>query len=158
MTMNYKFTYQTTAFDFWQLSMYYTYGSIVGVCNMIFTVSIFLLTIKFWENLNIFLRVVLILACCLFVVIQPLAIYKKAKKQVAVIPKDMEIIFDDYGIHVKSGNRSSDLKWNKIKRISKKPTMIVIFSTTTHGFILTNRILGEQKEAFYKDVVSKIEN
>ncbi|PHV69795.1 hypothetical protein CS063_13845 [Sporanaerobium hydrogeniformans] len=154
--MKYKFSYQTTPFDFWQLSMYYTYGSIVGVCNILFTVAMFILTLKFWSNVNDFVKILLIIACSLFTVIQPLVVYRKAKKQVATLPKDMEIGFDERGIHVKAGNQSSYLKWNTIKRISKKPSMLVIFSNTTHGFILTNKTLGKQKEEFYTYVVSKM--
>lgn len=156
MAMKYKFSYHTTAFDFWQLFMYYIYGSIVGVCNIIFTVAILLLTVKFWDDVSYLVRAFLIIACCLFTVIQPIGIYIRSKKQVATIPKDMEIGFDDYGIHVHTKSQSSDLKWNTIKRISKKPNMIIIFSTTTHGFVLTNRVLGEQKEKFYNYIVSKI--
>ena len=154
--MKYKFTYQTTAFDFWQLFMYYTYGSMIGVCNIIFTVAMFLLTVKFWGDVSNFVRMLLIIACCLFTVIQPIGIYIRVKKQVVTVPRDMEIGFDDRGIHVHTGKQSSDLKWNTIKRISKKPNMIIIFSTTTHGFVLTNRVLGKQKEDFYGYIVSKI--
>ncbi|MEG0013701.1 MAG: YcxB family protein [Cellulosilyticaceae bacterium] len=154
--MKYKFTYQTTAFDFWQLSMYHMYGSMVGVCNMIFTIAMFLLTAKFWADVNGFVRILLIIACCLFTVIQPLVIYMRAKKQAVTVREEMEIGFDDKGVHVKTENKSSDLKWTTIKRVSKKPTMIVVFSTTTHGFILTNKVLGKQKEAVYDYIVSKI--
>ncbi len=154
--MSYRFNYQTTTFDFWQLSMYYTYGSLIGVCNVIFTVAMFLLTAKFWGEVNILIRILLLLACCLFTVIQPLGVYVRARKQVSALPKDMEIEFDDAGVHVRTGNQNSHLKWKAIKRVAKKPTMIVVFSTTTHGFLLTNKVLGEQKEEFYAYLVSKI--
>lgn len=154
--MKYKFTYQTTAFDFWQLSMYHMYGSMVGLCNIIFTIAMVLLTAKFWGDVNGLVRILLIMACCLFTVIQPLVVYMRAKQQVATVREEMEIGFDDKGVHVKTENKSSDLKWTTIKRISKKPTMIVVFSTTTHGFILTNKVLGKQKEAVYDYIVSKI--
>lgn len=154
--MRYKFVYQTTALDLWQLSMYQIYGSMVGVCNIIFTIAMLLLTIKFWEDVNIFIKILLIIAICLFTVIQPTVIYMRAKRQIATVTQDIEIGFDDKGIHVKTKNHNSDLKWNKIKGISKKPTMIIIFSTTKHGFILTNKVLGKQKAAFYDYVVSKV--
>ncbi len=155
--MKYKFTYQTTAFDIWQLSMYSTYGSMVGVCNIVFTVAMLLLSVKFWGDVNNFMRILLIIAICLFTVIQPVVVYMRAKRQVRTVPSDMEIGFDDKGIHVKTKDQSSDLKWNRIKGVSKKPSMIVIFSTTKHGFILTNKMLGKQKEEFYDYVNSKIQ-
>lgn len=155
--MKYKFNYQISAFDLWQLSMYGTYGSLVGVCNIIFTVAMALLTAKFWGTVNIFIKLLLILGICLITVIQPVVVYLRAKKQVASIPNNMEIGFDDYGVHVKTQSQTSDLKWKTIKGISKKPSMIVIISTTQHGFILTNKVLGNQKEAFYDYVTSKIQ-
>ena len=47
-----------------------------------------------------------------------------------------------------------NLEWKSIKRVSKKPTMIVVFSDTTHGFVLPNRVLGADRKEFYEFVVS----
>lgn len=154
--MEYKFTYKTTAFDLWQLSMYSIYGSMVGVCNIIFTVAMLLLTAKFWVDVNTLIKIFLIIATCLFTIIQPLVVYMRAKKQAVTLPQELQLGFDDHGVHVKSGNQSSDLKWNAIKGVSKKPTMIIVFSSTKHGFVLTNKVLGNQKEAFYDYLMSKI--
>lgn len=154
--MTYKFKYETTAYDFFRLSLYYIYGSIVGVCNIIFTIAMILLTIKMWDNTSGLMRVILVFASCLFPVLQPTAIYFKAKKRASALPKNMQICFDEKGIEVNSENQSSVLKWNTIKRISKKPSMLVIFSTTTHGFILTNRVLGKQRDEFYTYLLSKL--
>jgi hypothetical protein len=153
--MKYKFKYKNTPLNFWQLSMYFMYGSIVGVCNLIFTVAMILLSFKIWSDASSFVRMLLIFACCLFPIIQPVGIYFRAKKQAAV-SKEIEIGFDDNGIHVKSDYAASDLEWKNIKKVSRKPNMIVIFSTTTHGFILTNKVLGKQNEEFYNFIVSKI--
>lgn len=153
--MKYKFVYKNNPYDFWRLSMYFTYGSIVGVCNIIFTVAMILLSIKTWDDASVYMRLILLCACCLFPILQPLLVYVRAKRQAAAI-KDIEISFGDAGIHVNTGNESSDLAWKSIKRVSKKPDMIVIFSTTTHGFVLTNNVLGKQKEEFYNYIVSKI--
>lgn len=136
--------------------MYYTYGSMVGVCNIIFTAAAFVLTISQWQSASSMKRVVLIFGCCLFTVIQPSLVYLKAKRQVSNIKEDTEVTFDDRGIHIKAGNKRSDVTWDVIKKISKKPTMIVIFSDTTHGFVLSNRVLGKDQEAFYQFVLSKI--
>jgi hypothetical protein len=154
--MTYKFEYQTTANDFFRLSMYYVYGSIVGICNIIFTIAMILLTIKMWDNMNGVMRIMLLFASFLFPVLQPTVIYIRAKKRVAMLPKNMQISFDEKGIHIQNENQSSELKWSTIKRISKKPSMLIIFSTTTHGFILTNRVLGKQREEFYTYLLSNV--
>lgn len=154
--MNYHFNYKNKPLDFWQLSMYFTYGSIVGVCNAIFTVAMILLTIKMWVDATSFVRMLLLFAIILFPIIQPIGIYTRAQRQAATA-SDIDITFDDTGVHVQSGETNSDIEWKNIKRVSKKPNMIVVFSTTTHGFILTNKVIGKNNKEFYNYISSKME-
>lgn len=153
--MKYRYRYKNTPGDFWLLSLFFTYGSIVGVCNMIFTAAMILLTCRIWNDTGGFIRILFIMVCCLFPVIQPISIYIRARKQ-AASSKEIEISFDEAGIHVKSGEENSDLPWRSIKKVSKKPNMVIIFSTAAHGFILTNKILGRQKKDFFNYVISKM--
>ena len=155
--MKYKFNFKTTAFDIWQLSMYGIYGSIVGVCNVIFTVMMLLLANKYWTNVNNLTKIMLIVGIALFTVIQPVVVYMRCKRQVAKMPYDIEIEFDDDEIHIKTEKQSSDLIWSEVKGVLKKPSMIVIYSTNKHGFILNNKVLGKQKDVFYDFVLSKIQ-
>lgn len=148
--MKFKYRYRNTGLELWQLSMYYTYGSVVGMCNVIFTAALIALTISKWSAAGGIWRFFLVLGCCLFPVIQPLAVLVKANKQAAAIREDTEVGFDDAGVHIRVGEAVSDIKWSSIKRISKKPTMIVLFSDTTHGYVLTNRVLGKERGAFYE--------
>ena len=155
--MRYTYTYRTTARDLWQLSMYYIYGSLAGLCNIIFTVAAFALGFSRWDQAQGLMRCLIVLGCCLFTVIQPLMIYVKAKKQTAGITQDPQVTIDDNGLHIRVGNDTSDLPWNSVKRISRKPAMIIVFSDTTHGFVFTNRVLGNEKEEFYRYAASKVE-
>lgn len=154
--MRYQFTFRTTAADLWQLSMYHIYGSMVGVCNVIFTVAVILLTFARWDVSSSWFRVLLVFGCVLFPVLQPLAIYQKAKKQASGITMDTRMMFGDKGVHVEVGTETTTIPWKSIGRVSKKPTMIVVFSDTTHGFILTNRVLGKDRDGFYEYVQSRI--
>ena len=155
--MRYKYTYRTTARDLWQLSMYYIYGSLAGLCNIIFTVAAFALGFPRWDQAQGIVRCLIVLGCCLFTVIQPLMIYAKAKKQAAGITQDTQVSIDDNGLYIRVGDDTSQLPWKSVKRISRKPAMIIIFSDTTHGFIFTNRVLGNEKEEFYRYASSKVE-
>ena len=155
--MRYTYTYRTTARDLWQLSMYYIYGSLAGLCNIIFTVAAFALGFSRWDQAQGLMRCLIVLGCCLFTVIQPLMIYVKAKKQTAGITQYTQVTIDDNGLHIRVGNDTSDLPWNSVKRISRKPAMIIVFSDTTHGFVFTNRVLGNEKEEFYRYAASKVE-
>ncbi|MDR1772632.1 MAG: YcxB family protein [Hungatella sp.] len=154
--MKFEYTYRNTAADIWQLSMYYIYGSLVGVCNIIFTTAVFVLGIVRWNSNGLFFKICIILVFCLFPLIQPVLVYWKAWKQAAAVSQDTLVRFDDQGIHVKTGEKCSEIRWEKIKRIARKPNMILIFSDSTHGFVLTTRVLKEEKDEFYAYVVSKI--
>lgn len=81
----------------------------------------------------------------------------QGKKQAAGITQDTQVAIDDKGLHIRVGNDTSDLLWKSVKRISRKPAMIIIFSDTTHGFIFTNRVLGNEKEEFYRYAASRVE-
>ena len=77
-------------------------------------------------------------------------------KQAKSITEDTELLFDDKGIHVTVAGKKNFVSWKKIKRVSKKPTMIVVFLDTTHGYVLSNRLLGSGRDAFYEFVTSKM--
>lgn len=156
--MKYKFNYQLTAYELWKLSMYRIYGSMVGASNIIFTIAMILLAVRFGTEANIFFKILIIIGISLFTVIQPLIVYNRAKKQLESFPKDMVIAFDDYGIHIITSNKNVDLKWDSIKGIAKKHSMVIVFSTYKHGYIITNKMLGSDKEDFYKYIITKIEN
>lgn len=154
--MKYLFRYETKASDLWQLSMYGIYRSIVGMVNVIFTGAMIVLIAKYWSDVSWIYRTLMITGLSLFTVIQPLVIYNRAKKQLSGISRDMEIGFDDYGVHVRAGAEKSSIKWKNIKGIAKQPTLVIVYSTSTHGFILTNKVLGKEREAFYRYVISKL--
>ena len=104
-----------------QLSMYYIYGSLAGLCNIIFTVAAFALGFSRWDQAQGIVRCLIVLGCCLFTVIQPLMIYAKAKKQAAGITQDTQVSIDDNGLYIRVGDDTSQLPWKSVKRISRKP-------------------------------------
>jgi hypothetical protein len=155
--MKYRFTVNTTAFDLWQLSMYGIYGSILGAANAVFTAAMILLAVRFFPGIHIVLKCLLLFAVCLFPVIQPLVVYLRARRQAKSMPKDVHLEFDDKGMHVTVGDKKEDIDWDSVVGITKKPTLLVVFSSARHGYVLTNKTLGEQKEDFYKFILSKLE-
>ena len=154
--MKYQFAINTTASDLWQLSLYGTYGSIIGLTNVVFTVAMILLSVRFFSDANIVLKCLLIIAICIFPVIQPFLVYLQARKQAKNLPGEVHLGFDDNGMHICIGNQKEDIPWSSVRGVSKKPTLLVIFSSAQHGYVLNNKVLGEQKEEFYKYICSKI--
>ena len=154
--MEYRFKSDVKPGDLWKIAMTRIYRSPVGLVNVIFTVSMILLTIRFWPTASDLFRVLMFLGCILFPVIQPLAIYGFSAKQLENLPKDMEMLFNDDGLTVFVGEKSELLNWKRIKNAIKRSHMIVVMSDDSYGYMLTNRVLGDQKEEFYEYICKKI--
>ncbi len=154
--MHYKYQCDIKAVDFWRLSMYHTYHSFIGVCNIVFGVSMILLTFRFWNQVGDVMQAVLFMACLIIPVIQPLGVYLKAKTQAAVAPQGTELVFEEDGIHVTLGGQYELIRWNRVKNIVREAGMLIVFTDASHGYMLTNRLLGSEKEKFYQDVKAHI--
>ena len=77
--------------------------------------------------------------------------------QAMMIPRDMELEFTDKGLHVEVGVQSEDIPWRKIVSVTKEYNMVVVRSDAQHGYIITNRMLGKQKDEFWTFVQAKIQ-
>lgn len=154
--MSYQYQIRIKPIDFWTLSMRRTYSSLVGVCNIVFAIAMILLTMRFWNQVNDVVQTILFLACLLIPVIQPLGVYWKAKAQVAVIPQGTELLFAEDGIHVTLGSEKELVRWNKVKGVKKEAGMVIVFTGAGHGYMLTNRVLGSEKDDFYQYVKAHI--
>ena len=154
--MHYQYQSKVRAVDFWALSMFRTYHSLVGVCNIVFGIAMILLTVRFWNQASDAVQAILFLACLLVPVIQPLGVYLKSKAQVSVIPQGTELVFADDGIHVTLGSEHEHIRWNKVPGIRKEAGIVIVYTDTNHGYMLTNHVLGKEKEAFCRDVEAQI--
>jgi hypothetical protein len=128
--MKYRFSYQITAWDILKISVNGIYSSMIGASNIIFTVAVLLLTTKLWGEVNNLVKILLILGIFLFPIIQPVAIYIRAKRQVEAIPHDLEIAFNDSGMHFISQQQSSRLKWNEITGVTKRSIWLLFIQST----------------------------
>lgn len=155
--MYYQYKCYIRAADLWRLSMYRTYHSPVGVCNIVFGVSVILLSYRFWDQAGDFVQALLFMACLIIPVIQPLGVYLKAKTQAAVSPQGTELTFQEDGIHVTLGTQYELVPWKRVRNIVREAGMFIVFTDANHGYMLTNRVLGSEKETFYQDVKAKID-
>lgn len=154
--MSYKYEVKIKAADFWRVSMYRTYHSFIGVCNIVFGIAMVLLTLRFWNQANDVIQALLFVACLLIPVIQPVGVYLKARSQVLLIPQGTELIFAEDGIHVSLNGKRELVPWNKVKKVVKEAGMVIIFTDAVHGYMLTDRVLGSDKKEFYNYVKAHI--
>ncbi len=151
----YQYRYKTTRGEYWKISMYFIYHSMTGMVNLVFTAALLALTFAKWGSSGTVFRICMVLGCCLFTILQPLAIYLSAGKLASASGEDTEIRLDDVGIQVKVGNTYDKIPWRKIVRIAKLPGMAIVFTDPSHGYLLTDRVVGEDKKAFYDWLVAK---
>lgn len=155
-SMEYRFNCDVKASDLWKISMTRTYRSFLGVINIVFTVSMIAMTVKLWPGSGEFSRALEILCCLIFPVFQPLAILGRSYKQVEQQPKGVELLFRNTGILVTCGDKEERIPWSHVTRVIRQPSMIVIKTDDAYGYMIMDRVMGEQKDAFYRDLVEQL--
>lgn len=154
--MEYKFKSDVKAADLWYIAMRRTYRTPAGIVNIVFTVAMVLLTLRFWTGASELIRMLMLLGCVLFPVIQPLAVFGMSARQLEDMPKDLELSFNEKGVKVTTGEKSESMPWRRIKNAIRQTNMIVIMSDDRHGYMLTDRVLGKEKDEFYNFLCTKI--
>ena len=146
--MEFRYQYQVRPSDLWQMQMYYTYSSYLSIINVICILSSIALLYSLWATAPWWLRIMLLLFLSLFTVIQPLGVYRRAKKVLKENTDTLQLTLNDHGIEIIVGDRKEFKNWNQIQGIVLKPTLIAIYTDKNHGYILTNRILKDSKKQF----------
>ena len=153
--MEFRYQYQVRPSDLWQMQMYYTYSSYLSIINVICIVSSIVLLYSLWATAPWWLRIMLLLFLSLFTVIQPVGVYRRAKKVLNENTDTLQLTLNDQGIEIIVGDRKEFKNWNQIQGIVLKPTLVAIYTDKNHGYILTNRILKDSKKEFRAFVKEK---
>ena len=156
--MNYSYSCDVKPGDLWKMAMRRTYRSALGVVNVIFTIAMLLLLVRFWSTAPDILKGLMLMGVALFPIIQPLATYGMCVRQLENMPRDMNLSFDDAGVHITTGGKNQDLNWSRITNAIRQKNMIVVMSDDRHGYMITDRALGNEKEEFYNFLCGKIKS
>ena len=82
--------------------------------------------------------------------------YLKAKAQASGVPQGADLAFGEAGIHVSLKGKRELIRWNRVSRVVKEAGMVIVFTDRRHGYMLTNRVLGNEKNDFYQYVKAHI--
>lgn len=154
--MDYTFTNDITAKDFWVLTMTQTYKAFTGIINIIFTVGMIGLLIKFYSPEHVIRNILIVIGILIFPVFQPLCMYLYSMKQVEGIPKGMTLSFNGSGMHVATMTDRENIGWKKISRIIKAKNMIILYTASNSGYMISNRMLDGKKDEFYEYCVGNM--
>ncbi|MBR5316689.1 MAG: hypothetical protein IKU39_02200 [Lachnospiraceae bacterium] len=154
--MQFHFVNRIKPMDFWKMSMTHTYRSLAGVVNIIFTVAMMVLYYNWGNKVHDIVEVLILVACMWFPFFHPLFVYLGARGQAAQIPVNLELEFDDWGMHISADRSKQHIAWRDIKSAVKQYNMIFIRSDAKHGYVLNNKMMGAQKEEFWTFLQSKV--
>lgn len=126
------------------------YHSMVGVISLVLAVSMLALLIRFWGQSDLGTRIVLVLVCLIVPFVQPLGVFMRCVRQVKAIPKDLELKISDKMIYVTTGGKSETIPWEKIRYVMKERNMIILVTNVGSGYMLSNSVLGDERESFYE--------
>lgn len=146
--MNYRFQSKITAWDCFVSTMRHTYKSVAGVINIVFTAAFIGLAVRFLGTAKPLEASLILIGCFWFPVIIPFATYIRHKNSLKNMPEDLVLSFDDKGMSVTLDGKREDIPWKKLERIAIEPNMVIIYSDKTHGYMLSNKNMGRDREQF----------
>lgn len=156
--MEYRLPYQITALDYWKMIMRSIYQSFAGMVNVIFTLSMILVTYSFWEQVGPGLKFGLIILISLFTIIQPTAIYIRSKRMIDTIPDETEILINNEGIRVESNDDISEHRWKTVNKIITTRSMCVVNIGSNNGIVLSYKSMGSKKDEIVQFIQRCVEN
>ncbi|MCD8013012.1 MAG: YcxB family protein [Lachnospiraceae bacterium] len=154
--MTYRYRSEIRPLDYWILSMYHTYHSMVGMCNLVLLAASIALAVRFWGEVNVNVRVFLFLFCLLIPVFHPAGVWMRARSQAKGAPQGTELAFGEPGIYVTLDGKHDLIPWSRVKGAKKEANMIIIFIGGGQGYMLTDHVLGEEKDEFYSYVKAHV--
>lgn len=127
----------------------HNYCSISGVSGVMISVLAWVFLGVELNKLGTFAILVVCLIGCLFIIFKPVLLFAQANNLVrreACYQKSMNYTFDETGIVIAQENEKEFLAWDKVKKVSLTKTMLAIYDTKMHAFILPISELGEYKD------------
>ena len=148
--MEFKYRYNIKPSDIWQVRMYYAYASYLAVVNLICIAASIILIVTQWKTSGIIFKTIMLIFLSLFLVIQPIVIYLTSIPQAKANDDEIELIFNDAGMTVRTDGREESIEWRGIISMTVRPTLVIVYTDANHGYILTNRILNGTRKEFLK--------
>ena len=154
--MRFEYTYRNTVKDYWEYFFFHIYLQWTGLINVIFIISIIALTISRWQTSGPFGRSVMIFGLSIFLVIQPIALLIRSFKQVELIGDvDTRLVLDEDGMMISVKGHNQFIPWTKYRNTLKRPTYLFLIPDEAHGYILPDRITGQDKMKLYEFLKGK---
>ena len=147
--MEFCFHYRVRPENLLVLTMFNIYKSFLGVCNLVFIVSMILVAVRFWPGSSMGIRTLISAGILLLPVFQPLLIYFRCRKIVSTMPGEMEISFDKTGITTSAKEERSHIDFSEVKSVVRIFNLMIIYTRSKQSFILSDRVMEDKSSSLY---------
>lgn len=154
--MEFSFKYSVKPGSLWILSMMNIYRSFTGAVNIIFSSSMILLAVRFWNETNLVIRILITAGISLFPVLQPLLILLRCRKIVRSLPQNMRIDFTGKEMIITSGKDNSHIEYGELTSVIRIKNMIIIYTRKKQSFVLSGEVLMDKGKTLYEFLTNQI--
>lgn len=150
MDKNIKTTVKLKTADMFCFLMHYTYSAISGIIGVLFSIGAVILLVLMWNDFDIAYKFLLIVCALLFTVINPLMLWKRAKRQVLTSPALKEpiiYVFDAKGVSMSMGKEKADIAWTDFYKIKKVAGRYIFYTSRIRSNIVPVSCFDSEEDA-----------
>lgn len=132
------------------------YRSAAGVMSLFISIACLAVAIVKWDVLQTNQRVGYILVGCLFTVVNPLLLAFKTYRQLKLSVSyklPLTYTFSDKGVTISRGEEQQEMGWDMICRILMTGSILAIYTSRVHAFVIPLSELGDDKGKIIASVV-----
>lgn len=144
-----SFSVQMTVKDLYRFNMYHVYHSASGLVGLLLSLLALGNLIISFDSLTDQGKTIMTIVALWFTVLEPIMVYRRAKKQVKKIKsyhKPLHYTIGEQGITVSQDEESQTMEWNRLRRIVKTRQQILIYSSRVHAFIFPRTAWQDQEQ------------
>lgn len=149
MTNTVQASIKVTVNDMFFFMMQHTYRSFSGVCSLIFSFGALVIFFVTWGKVDISYTILLAVCSALFTIINPLMLYTRSAKQVALNPvmkTPIEYTFGEQCFLMKQGQGEAKADYKELYKIKNTKNYLYLYGTPTRANIISKKQLGEQEK------------
>ena len=160
--MSYEYTIKLNSTDRLNSSMNFIRKSKTFYFDVLFTLIsivaiIYLIITKRFFTLGTVRKVLLMICCIIFPIIQPIILYLKSVLNKSKLSEsEITLKFTDEKIYISSSTENTTFDYANVYNFIKFEDMIVLMYDSIHGQIIPDRYTKDDKEDFFNFVVNKI--
>ena len=143
-----KIQVKMTARDIFDFSMYSAYSGFAGIFTFVFLILVIGILGYSWSSVAVMQRVMLLGCIILFVFVQPIMIWMKAKAKTTGYSTPINLDVSDEQIGVEQAGVTGELKWDQIWKVVRIPNMYIIKVGPTNGYLVPFRSIEGRKQEF----------